>query len=147
MYIEINIESGVPIYLQIAGQVKQIAAAGGLEPGEKLPSVRSLALKLRINPNTVQAAYRHLETEGIVETKKGLGVFLASGVKKLPLKAKVQAVGSLIDQAILKARQLGLAEERLLDLLKTRLETSPGSRADKAETENEDGGSGHGGKE
>lgn len=149
MYIQINIESGIPIYLQIAGQIKQIAAAGGLESGERLPSVRNLALKLRINPNTVQAAYRHLETEGVVETRKGLGVFLASGVKKLPLKAKVQVVGSILDQAILRARQLGLDEERLLGLLKKRLETAPAGRAGKTETETEpeDGGSGHGGKE
>jgi GntR family transcriptional regulator len=123
MYLEINIESGIPIYLQIAGQTRQMAASGELAPGEKLPSVRSLAVKLRINPNTVQAAYRHLEAEGIVETRQGLGVFLCSTVKKMSAREKSQAVGSILDQAILKAHQLGLEEGEVLRLLKERSQT------------------------
>jgi GntR family transcriptional regulator len=127
VHIQVNIESGIPIYLQIASQVKELAASGALRKGEQLPSVRALALRLRINPNTVQAAYRHLESEGVVKRRQGLGVFLAGAVKKMQRKEKVVAVRSIIDQAVFKAHQLGLDMNELTRLLKERIKAFPES--------------------
>lgn len=122
MHLRIDIDSGIPIYHQIAEQIKQIAAAGGIRPGEKLPSVRSLAVKLRVNPNTVQAAYRHLETEGTVDTRRGLGVFLTGTVRRMTLKERTRALALILDQVVLKAHQLGLNDREAVNLLKERLE-------------------------
>jgi GntR family transcriptional regulator len=64
------------VYRQIMDQVRRMIVAGRLEPGEKLPSVRDLAATLQINPLTVGKAYSELERSGIVEMRRGLGMFV-----------------------------------------------------------------------
>ena len=146
MHISINVDSGVPIYLQIAGQIQQMAAAGGIRPGEKLPSVRKLAVALRVNPNTIQAAYRHLEAEGTVEKHQGLGVFLRKSVPKMPLNARRKAVSAILDEAVVKARQVDLALDELPPLLESRIaslsrkQTRPLTRTDTADADKKEGG-------
>jgi GntR family transcriptional regulator len=61
MQIHIQAQDGVPIYLQVMQQIKYLVASGRLEPGEELPSIRSLAEQLLVNPNTIARAYRELE--------------------------------------------------------------------------------------
>jgi GntR family transcriptional regulator len=65
-----------PIFLQISRNVRALLARGDLQPGEKLPSARDLAQRLGVNPNTVVHAYRELEAENVIETKRGLGTFV-----------------------------------------------------------------------
>ena len=65
-----------PIFLQIGRNVRVLLARGELHPGEKLPSARDLAQRLGVNPNTVVHAYRELEAENVIETKRGLGTFV-----------------------------------------------------------------------
>ena len=67
-----------PIYLQIMDEVRRGVVLGTLRPDEALPSVRQLAAELRVNPNTVQQAYRELEREGVVYVRRGMGTFIAS---------------------------------------------------------------------
>lgn len=74
---QIDLKSGVPFYRQIIDQVKSAMAAGLLEPGERLPTVRQLAVNLSINPNTVSRAYTELELTGLVETQMGSGTFIS----------------------------------------------------------------------
>jgi GntR family transcriptional regulator len=66
----------VPIYLQITGYIRGAVAAGVYRPGEMVPSLRTLALELTVNPNTVQRAYEELEREGLIEARRGLGMFV-----------------------------------------------------------------------
>ena len=68
--------SGVPFYRQIIDQVKSAIATGQVEPGDRLPTVRQLAVDLSINPNTVSRAYTELELTGLVETQMGSGTFV-----------------------------------------------------------------------
>ena len=73
---DIDVKSRVPIYEQIIENVKRLIIQGVLLPEEKLPSVRSLAQDLTINPNTIQKAYRELEREGYVVSRPGKGSFV-----------------------------------------------------------------------
>ena len=74
--MHIDPKSLVPIFRQIADQLRQAIDAGVYKPGEMLPSLRSLAVDIRVNPNTVQRAYETLEREGVVETRRGIGIFV-----------------------------------------------------------------------
>ena len=73
---DIDVKSRVPIYEQLTENVKRLIIQGVLTPGEQLPSVRSLAQELTINPNTIQKAYRELEREGYVISCPGKGSFV-----------------------------------------------------------------------
>ena len=77
VYPEINLQSGVPLYLQLKRSFHRMAALGLIKPHEQLPSVRQLATELGINPNTVQKAYRELEQENLIYAVSGKGNFLA----------------------------------------------------------------------
>lgn len=65
-----------PIYTQLADLLKKQMMRGQLRPGDKLPSVRELAIQYTVNPNTVQRTYRELEQEGVVEVRRGQGTFV-----------------------------------------------------------------------
>jgi GntR family transcriptional regulator len=76
MFLPIDAASGLPVYRQIMEQIRRMIVAGRLAPGEKLPSVRDLAVTLGINPLTAGKAYGELERIGAVEMRRGLGVFV-----------------------------------------------------------------------
>ncbi|MFA9379887.1 MAG: GntR family transcriptional regulator [Acetanaerobacterium sp.] len=80
MLITIDFTSRKPIYEQLKESVVRLAMLGAIEPNEQLPSVRTLAKQLAINPNTVQKAYQELEREAIVYSSPGRGSFLSAGV-------------------------------------------------------------------
>lgn len=75
--IQLNYRDSRPIYEQVRDGLRQLLITGAILPGEKLPSVRALATKLTINPNTIQRAYEALEREGYVYTVAGKGSFAA----------------------------------------------------------------------
>ena len=100
--------SGVPLYLQLIEQVKRAVALGALTPGEQLPTVKSLAVDLTINPNTVARVYRELERDGVIETAPGRGSFIrTNGVVGAQRMADDVAERSLAE-ALREARSLGL---------------------------------------
>ena len=76
--IQLDIKSGVPFYRQIIDQVKAVMATEAIAPGDRLPTVRQLAVDLSINPNTVSRAYTELELTGLVETQMGSGTFVGN---------------------------------------------------------------------
>ncbi len=76
--IQIDLKSGVPFYRQIIDQVRAAMATESIGPGDRLPTVRQLAVDLSINPNTVSRAYTELELTGLVETQMGSGTFVGS---------------------------------------------------------------------
>ena len=74
--IQINYRDARPIYEQVKDGIRKLAYAGVLSPDDKLPSVRELASKLAINPNTISKAYKELEQEGFLYTQSGVGTFI-----------------------------------------------------------------------
>jgi len=79
MLIRLNPKSDVPLYRQLMAQIQAMIASGKLRAGDRLPSVRELAIDLRINPNTVARAYRELDQLGVLEARGALGSFIANG--------------------------------------------------------------------
>lgn len=122
MLIELNFKSGLPVYLQLAEQVKAAAASGALRAGEALPSIRPLAEQLRINRNTVARAYEELESQGIIETVPGRGCFLKTNHSPFRREIRLNRVAEAVDHAIVQAHHLQVDEKDFLDLVKERLE-------------------------
>ncbi len=77
MLVEIDTHSGVPIYRQVIEQIRRQIMTGQLAEGGQLPTVRDLAKRLKVNPMTVSKAYSLLEIEGLVERRRGVGLFVA----------------------------------------------------------------------
>ena len=101
--------SGVPLYLQLMEQVKRAVALGTLAGGEQLPTVKSLALGLTINPNTVARAYRDLEREGVIETSPGRGSFVrAESALGEARRAADDVARDGLAEAIRQAKAMGL---------------------------------------
>ena len=79
MNITISLTDGVPIYRQIVNQVKYLVASGLLRSGDELPPIRTLALQLKVTPNTIVKAYDELEGAGVVHTRRGAGTYVSEG--------------------------------------------------------------------
>lgn len=96
--IWIDYTDATPIYEQIVTKYKNLIVRGVLAPNEKMPSVRSLAMELSINPNTIQKAYAELERQGFVYTVKGRGNFVAdnSGLKEMKEKEIIQKLETVV---------------------------------------------------
>lgn len=113
--IAINYRDPRPIYEQIQSELRRLMLTGALPPGSRLPSVRELAGQLAINPNTIQRAYRELESDGYILSVAGKGSFVAQ-VDKLAEQQKKQAVEAF-QAATQRLRALGLSGAELAALL------------------------------
>ena len=113
--ITINYRDPRPIYEQIQTELRRLMLTGVLPPGSRLPSVRELAGQLAINPNTIQRAYRELESDGYILSVAGKGSFVAQ-IDQLAEQQKKQAVEAF-RAAAQRLRALGLGEEELAALL------------------------------
>lgn len=120
MDITINPRDGVPIYRQIANQIRYMVASGLLKPGEEIPSVRALALRLKVTPNTVVKAYRELEAAGVLETRPGAGTYVKAGPTPLAKQERDRIIEQRIDALLAEGRQLGFTADELLDALRRR---------------------------
>ena len=117
MLLQINASLSLPIYAQIIEQIKLCLASGMITAGEQLPSIRELAMRLRINPNTVARAYRDLEKEGIVITARGKGVFVAERSDVFTERQKTRIVAQRLNQALVDAFHVGLGADKVRAIL------------------------------
>ena len=109
--VTINYKDGRPFYEQVKDDLRRLVVSGVLRPGDKLPSVRELAGQLAINPNTIQRAYRELETEGYIISVPGRGSFAARRDEEND-KRRRELVERLRETAR-ELRWLGLTEEEI----------------------------------
>ena len=109
--IGLNYRDSRPIYEQIKDNYKRLILSGGIAAGDKLPSVRELASQLAINPNTIQRAYRELESEGFIYTVPGKGSF-AGEIKGVD-PAEVDRLLSDFDKLVSKLILLGVKRDTL----------------------------------
>lgn len=103
-----------PIYQQIIDEFKRAVARGELKPGDRIPSQRDLALQARVNPNTVQRAYREMEWMGLVETVRGQGTFV-SGEPSLLARLRAEMAEEAVRWFVGEMRALGFVPEEILD--------------------------------
>jgi GntR family transcriptional regulator len=118
MFITIDYNSGVSVSRQIEEQVKYMAVSGKLKPGEMLPSVRSLAMELKVNPTTVARVYRRLESEGVIITQPGRGSFISSFSPGLTSTAQEERMRPEVRKIIVEAGRLGMDFDKLIKLVK-----------------------------
>ncbi|MGD9347822.1 MAG: GntR family transcriptional regulator [Candidatus Aminicenantes bacterium] len=121
--IRIDTSIFIPIYEQIKDQLKLRIAAHILKPHDVLPSIRELASKLLINPNTVARAYRELEREGFIYTRKGKGCFVSDSSFSLAKKARIEILENIFDGAIKEAKEYELTADDIKALFHNRLHT------------------------
>jgi GntR family transcriptional regulator len=122
MLLQINFRSGKPVYLQLVDQIKAAAAAGTVQTGEPLPSIRPLAEELRVNRNTIAKAYTELESQGVIETIPGKGCFLKANHSPLRKDVRRKLLIEEIDQAIVQAHHLQVPRPEFLDLARDRFD-------------------------
>ena len=108
--------TGVPPYLQLVHQVRQSLLLGYLRAGDRLPTVKEVAVDLAINPNTVVKAYRQLEHEGLAAGRPGQGTFI-TGTLASPSAAVSQALRGSLEKWFRDAAEAGLSDEAITALI------------------------------
>jgi GntR family transcriptional regulator len=121
MDILINLADGVPLYRQIVNQVKYLVASGLLQPGEELPPIRTLALQLKVTPNTIVKAYDELESAGIVHKRRGAGTYVSEGRPRLADQERQRIIEQRIDALLAEAHQLNFTLDEVLRMLRERV--------------------------
>jgi len=120
MLLQIDHHSGQPIYRQVIDQIRRQVMAGQLREGEQLPSVRDLAAQLRVNPMTISKVYSMLEMEGVLERRRGVGLFVVALARDKASRSKADMLEEALTKAVVTAVQLGIPEDKARDML-TRL--------------------------
>ena len=119
MNLAIDFRSGLPIYLQVVERIKERIAGGQLRPGDQLPTVRALALELRVNFNTIARSYRILDEMGIISTQQGRGTYILSvPPPEVSEEIRLQALQALTRRYLTDAERLGAKPEELDGILK-----------------------------
>ncbi len=114
-----------PIYEQVIEKLEELMIRGVLKANDPLPSVRSLAMDLSINPNTIQRAYAELERRGYIYSMKGKGSFVAetSVMKEDRKKSLMNGLNEMIDEAV----RLGLSKREIMNLIESRYQAAENS--------------------
>jgi len=120
LVIKIDPSDGVPIYRQIVNQIRYSVASGVLEPGDELPTIRALALTLKVTPNTIVKAYGELEAAGIVHKRHGSGTFVSGERTRLADRERRRIIEQRIDSLLTEAHHLGFSVEELFELIHRR---------------------------
>jgi GntR family transcriptional regulator len=118
-------DTGVPIYIQLREQLLRAIGAGVLAPGDQLPTMRQVAVALKIDLNTVQRAYAELERDGVLATTRGRGTFVANPPPPLdPIRHDLE-IDALAAQTIAAARAAALDPADLARAILAKLEHMP----------------------
>jgi len=120
--LQLDTKSSVPFYRQVIDQVKTAIAIGRLQPGDRLPTVRQLAVDLSINPNTVSRGYRELELTGLVESQMGSGTFVSQKKVQRDEVERQRILDEICQELLSRASSHGLSLEDILGNLEQRKE-------------------------
>ncbi len=117
MMIRLDPRSGDPIYLQVVEQIKHLVAGGQLKPDDQLPTVRQLAVDLRVNPNTVARAYTQLAEEGVISTQQGRGTYVLENPPPADQRrARREKLAAYIDKFLKELERLGYSPDEVTKL-------------------------------
>ncbi len=122
MELDVTIEksSAVPIYAQLSEQIRLLIRRRALAPGDSMPTVRSLAVELEINANTVARVYRDLQREGLLRLERGVGTFVAeSGEGRAVGEGDFRSISAKASELIDLGRRAGLRVGELTQLVET----------------------------
>ena len=130
MIDRIDPKSALPIYRQITDGIRRSVAAGILAPGEKLPSVRDLATRLLVNPNTVAKVYRDLERDGLLDTRRGDGTYVSADAATMAEGERRRLLSDQFRAVARDVRAFGLSQEAAVDLFRDVLKDEKSRRKD-----------------
>lgn len=116
MLLDIDHHCGIPIYRQIIDQIRRQIMAGQLRGGQQLTSVRELAVQLHVNPMTISKAYGIMESEGLLERRSGIGLFVAKLTNSYKLQAKEKILQDKLKQAVVSAVQFDIPESKIKEI-------------------------------
>lgn len=116
--IILDYKNNKPIYEQIVEQIKLHVMKEHLKPGDSIPSVRKLALELKITPGTVSKAYQELEHQGIIETIRGKGTFIAEEIKMQEDEVKLAEIKRQLTTAVMELKMMGYDRKMVVELIK-----------------------------
>jgi GntR family transcriptional regulator len=109
--------NGVPIYRQIIQQIEYAILSGRMRPGDRLPTIRSLAVELKTNPNTIAKAYGELEIRGILVTQVGSGTYVSDKRPVVEDGGLDRKIGEVLGRFIQEMRNLGVDRRELIKLV------------------------------
>lgn len=118
MNLHLSQHSGVPPYLQIVSQIKQLIASGRLTADQELLPIRVLAEKLLVNPNTVARAYRELEAAGWVYTRRGAGTFVSTGTTSFSAENCEKQIRERVSALLAEAEHMNVSVKDLIKLIR-----------------------------
>ena len=121
MTFHLDHRSGVPFYRQIIDQILGGIATGSLQVGEQLPTVRALAVELKVNLNTVAKAYKELEIRGVLTTQQGSGTFVAAVTVEADAVERRRLIVQLADELLAKVASRGVPPQDVLNELAERI--------------------------
>src|SRR5579884_2326630 len=122
IWLTVNAKNGIPIYVQIVEQVKRALEVGILQPGERLPTVRQLAIELTIAPNTIVKAYNELQLMDLVESKQGVGTVVKAGINDSLRKQHIATLNDRLREIVQDAYSLGVTREELCSSFQVEVE-------------------------
>lgn len=125
--LRVDLDAATPVYEQIRAQVAALVAVGALRPGDRLPASRDLARDLGVAVGTVQRAYRELEAQGVVRSRRRAGTVVTDDVSAARRVTEAVAATLLDDVrgVVRKARELGVDDAELLTLVRGALAERP----------------------
>lgn len=112
--------NGIPIYVQLKQAIQYAVATGRYGPGSRLPTVRQLAVALKINPNTVSRVYSELERDGILATRQGRGTFVRE-MPRLETQGRQEMLRELMQHFLVQAYTLGFSSQEVLEVMQRML--------------------------
>jgi len=132
----VQFRAGVSLFEQVVYAAIKAIVSGQLRPGDAFPSVRVLSKELKINPNTAHKIVAHLVSEGLLETRPGIGTVVAA-LPDSTRKERTQLLGQEIEELVVEAKRLGIGREEMLESITTHWERL---RGDEAKGKSNDGG-------
>ena len=125
MLISIDAADARPIYVQIMDEIRRAVVLGTVKPDDPLPSVRQLAGELKVNPNTVQQAYRELERDGLVYVRRGQGTFVAEEAAVQTEKERGELARMVAERALREAYRNGVSSSDLVAAIEEAAKAGP----------------------
>ena len=117
MLFRIDPASNTSVYRQLCEQVKHAVAAGTLAAGDRLPTIREVAVRTRVNRNTVAKAYAELERDGVIVSRPGQGSFIADGASALRKQERLRILEGLAEKMWVEAFHLQVSREEVRELI------------------------------
>jgi GntR family transcriptional regulator len=120
LQMDVDVDNGIPVYVQLGEQIRLLIRNGTLIAGDLMPTTRSLAVQLGINVNTVARVYRELQSSGHLCLKRGVGTFVSEGVDRPMEKKQYELLEKKVAQIIQISKDAGISPTELAQFITTK---------------------------